>query len=131
MNKKSFLFNAKIINPGMTHSPHVGVFVFSTPEDIMANLQALQSQDAVKQWRQSIKQAFNFQCAYCGTKSFNLTLDHVRPKTKGGENLATNIVPACISCNQAKGSHNWKVWYRTHTRYCIEREQFINNWISA
>ena len=47
----------------MTHSPHVGVFVFSTPEDIMANLQALQSQDAIKQWRQSIKEAFNLAAA--------------------------------------------------------------------
>jgi len=80
-----------------------GGFVYLTPEAAMANLQALQRREAVKQWRQSIKEAFGCKCAYCGVKSEQLTLDHIHPKTKGGEDLATNIVPACQRCNHRKG----------------------------
>ena len=48
-------------------------------------------------------------CRYCSvlltrhgpTKA---TRDHVVPKSKGGSNAKYNVVWACRSCNQAKGS---------------------------
>ena len=41
-------------------------------------------------------------CQYCGsTKS--LTIDHVIPKSKGGEDTWENLVVACSSCNVKKG----------------------------
>ncbi len=108
-----------------------GGFVYLTPEAAMANLQALQRREAVKQWRQSIKEAFGCKCAYCGVKSEQLTLDHVHPKTKGGEDLATNIDPACQGCNHEKGSNHWKMWYRNHSGYSAERERLIDKWIQC
>ncbi len=44
-------------------------------------------------------------CAYCGTElsSQNLHWDHVVPLYLGGANHVDNIVPACSSCNLAKG----------------------------
>jgi hypothetical protein len=105
-----------------------GGFVYMTPEAAMANLQALQRREAVKQWRQSIKEAFGCQCAYCGVKSTELTLDHVHPKTKGGEDLATNIVPACKRCNHEKGSFHWKTWFQSTPDYCEERATQIEQW---
>lgn len=108
-------------------SPAEG-FVYMTPEAAMANLQALQRREAVKQWRQSIKEAFGCKCAYCGVQSSELTLDHVHPKTKGGEDLATNIVPACKRCNHEKGSFHWKTWFQSTPDYCEERATQIEQW---
>lgn len=48
----------------------------------------------------------NYICQYC-LKHFNendLTLDHVHPKSKGGENTWDNLVAACKKCN-VKKSH--------------------------
>lgn len=44
-------------------------------------------------------------CAYCGDVfSYNvLTIDHVLPKSKGGNNSWTNTVSACRPCNNRKG----------------------------
>ena len=43
-------------------------------------------------------------CQYCGNIFFNaqLTMDHVYPKSKGGQKTWTNIVAACKSCNSKK-----------------------------
>ena len=44
-------------------------------------------------------------CQYCG-KVFsikNLSLDHVVPRSRGGENCWENIVCACLKCNVRKG----------------------------
>lgn len=46
----------------------------------------------------------NFQCQYCGGhfRKKDLTLDHVIPKSKGGETSWENIVSACAPCNSKK-----------------------------
>jgi len=46
-----------------------------------------------------------FQCQYCGKKPTlsKLTLDHVVPVAQGGGKTWTNIVTACMPCNQKKG----------------------------
>jgi hypothetical protein len=33
----------------------------------------------------------------------NLTVDHYRPRAKGGKDTSCNLVPACWSCNSSKG----------------------------
>lgn len=42
-------------------------------------------------------------CQYCGSKK-NLTLDHVLPRSRGGQHTWENVVAACSSCNSKKGS---------------------------
>jgi|TARA_B100000282_G_scaffold268816_1_gene221867 hypothetical protein len=42
-------------------------------------------------------------CQYCGATK-NLTIDHVIPKSKGGEDTWENLVVACSSCNVKKGN---------------------------
>ena len=44
-----------------------------------------------------------WRCAYCGTSSGRLTLDHVVPRSKGGESIWENVVTACAPCNLRKG----------------------------
>src|SRR5438128_10784526 len=41
-------------------------------------------------------------CQYCGSRS-NLTVDHVVPRSKGGESSWDNIVASCAPCNRRKG----------------------------
>lgn len=56
---------------------------------------------------QAILERFDNRCAYC-RKPFGSdvrpTRDHVVPIVMGGTNEASNIVPACLSCNGRKGS---------------------------
>jgi 5-methylcytosine-specific restriction endonuclease McrA len=40
-------------------------------------------------------------CAYCGLKAD--TIDHVRPRSRGGQHAWTNVVAACAKCNHRKG----------------------------
>ena len=40
-------------------------------------------------------------CAYCGRAAS--TIDHVRPRSRGGRNEWTNTVAACGRCNNRKG----------------------------
>ena len=54
------------------------------------------------QW-EAILAAYNHKCAYCGQPFPRLQREHVIPVAKGGKHEPTNIVPACWSCNKAKG----------------------------
>ena len=56
----------------------------------------------VKLTRQRVFIRDGFMCLYCGTKSRELTLDHVTPRHKGGTHTWDNIVSACKRCNQRK-----------------------------
>lgn len=51
----------------------------------------------------AIKRAHGYKCVYCG-RQVTLTMDHIIPVIKGGLHVAANIVPACRSCNSAKGA---------------------------
>jgi 5-methylcytosine-specific restriction endonuclease McrA len=41
-------------------------------------------------------------CAYCPAKAD--TIDHVRPRSRGGQHVWTNVVAACARCNHRKGN---------------------------
>jgi 5-methylcytosine-specific restriction endonuclease McrA len=43
-----------------------------------------------------------FTCQYCGKQTHQLTLDHVMPRYRGGQNVWQNVVSACVSCNMRK-----------------------------
>ena len=47
-----------------------------------------------------------YRCQYCGEKkrASELTLDHILPRSRGGDNSPVNIVTACVPCNGRKGS---------------------------
>jgi 5-methylcytosine-specific restriction endonuclease McrA len=44
-----------------------------------------------------------WQCQYCGKTDLTLTIDHVVPRSKGGEYSWENLVTACHRCNTKKG----------------------------
>ncbi|WP_235855010.1 RNA-guided endonuclease IscB [Nonomuraea aridisoli] len=41
-------------------------------------------------------------CAYCGATGVPLNIDHIHPRSRGGSDRVSNLVVACISCNQVK-----------------------------
>jgi 5-methylcytosine-specific restriction endonuclease McrA len=43
-----------------------------------------------------------WECQYCGARS-NLTVDHVVPRSRGGDSSWENIVASCAPCNRRKG----------------------------
>lgn len=54
------------------------------------------------QWL-GILEEFDNRCAYCN-KSGKMELEHMTPRSRGGRHTASNVVPACLSCNRRKGT---------------------------
>ena len=55
--------------------------------------------------REEVFRRDDYRCVYCG-ESFGaeaLTVDHVQPRVRGGDNTPGNVVTACGGCNTAKG----------------------------
>ena len=46
----------------------------------------------------------NWRCVYCGTSTGRLTLDHVVPRSRGGDSVWENVVTSCAPCNLRKGN---------------------------
>jgi 5-methylcytosine-specific restriction endonuclease McrA len=53
--------------------------------------------------RKNILRRDGHQCQYCGARAA-LTVDHIVPKSRGGEDSWENLITACIRCNNRKGS---------------------------
>ena len=45
-----------------------------------------------------------WRCVYCGAASGRLTLDHVVPRSRGGDSVWENVVTSCAPCNLRKGN---------------------------
>jgi 5-methylcytosine-specific restriction endonuclease McrA len=54
--------------------------------------------------KKNILRRDHYACQYCGRRGDRLTVDHVRPRSKGGETTWTNVVAACLRCNLCKGN---------------------------
>lgn len=55
--------------------------------------------------RKNILRRDGHRCQYCSV-SQNLTVDHVIPRSKGGEDTWENLVAACVKCNNKKGDRS-------------------------
>jgi 5-methylcytosine-specific restriction endonuclease McrA len=51
--------------------------------------------------RRAVLERDAHRCVYCGIKAD--TIDHVRPRSRGGAHVWTNVVAACARCNHRKG----------------------------
>lgn len=56
--------------------------------------------------RERILERDEYRCAYCGAifPAAALTLDHVEPRMRGGDQSGGNLVAACRPCNTRKGA---------------------------
>lgn len=53
--------------------------------------------------RRAIFTRDNHTCAYCNSKE-NLTVDHIIPQSRDGQNVWENLITSCLSCNLKKGN---------------------------
>ena len=53
--------------------------------------------------RKNILRRDGYKCAYCGRSDLPLTVDHVIPKARGGDETWENLITACTVCNNKKG----------------------------
>jgi 5-methylcytosine-specific restriction endonuclease McrA len=53
--------------------------------------------------RKNILRRDGHRCQYCGRADLPLTIDHVIPVSRSGEDTWENLVCACVACNNRKG----------------------------
>jgi hypothetical protein len=99
-----------------------------SPSEYLFNLRTTSSSEAKRLWRKEIKEKWENQCAYCGSKE-NLTIDHIIPQSKGGTDFTKNVVCCCHSCNQSKGHEHWKLWYVQQDFYSEDKFDKIEEWM--
>src|SRR5258706_11144798 len=82
-------------------------FVFPAPSVIRLieyiDIRGRQGRSSTK--RSRILMRDRHRCQYCGTRGngFELTIDHILPRSRGGRTTPDNLCAACFACNQRKG----------------------------
>ena len=102
--------------------------VLNSPQDFLYNLHTCSPNEAKRLWKNSIKEKWNYKCAYCGSKTNELSIDHVVPQFKGGNDHITNVICACTKCNHDKGHENWEQWFFRQKFFTKERYDAIIEW---
>ena len=76
--------------------------------------------------RKKIYQKFGGRCAYCGHLPPGLTLDHIKPVSKGGTWRLENLYPACYDCNKAKSSLSIEQFREAINSNLIKKNKHLN-----
>lgn len=97
--------------------------------DLMFNLDCLSKGSAKRKFRKAIKYGWGGLCAYCRSNRAT-SLDHIKPKSKGGNSLRSNLIPCCQACNHSKGSEPWLGWFEQQNFYNETAKELIEEWIS-
>lgn len=63
-----------------------------------------------------LKMTFPQSCCYCGADQ-KLTIDHLIPRVRGGQDWAENLVWACRSCNSSKHGKDMLDWMRSRNAF--------------
>jgi 5-methylcytosine-specific restriction endonuclease McrA len=88
---------------------HRGVHHFAlarAPRGLSRNTRRVLHQQHKRQVKRATFRDCGRRCVYCGAGLGleNVTLDHVIPLSRGGSHQPGNLVSACQTCNQRKGS---------------------------
>lgn len=65
---------------------------------------------------EKIKIKFSDICAYCGSND-NISIDHIIPRYKGGDNCADNLIRVCKHCNSSKGKKDMIEWFYSKNEF--------------
>ena len=76
---------------------------FRAPAVIRLQNQIRLPRPRVKLTRREVFARDNYTCQYCGVVGAQLTVDHVNPRSRGGQTSWENVVCSCRSCNARKG----------------------------
>lgn len=85
---------------GIVHSERQS---FSVPHVIrLRNYVSVPRQARTRISRRAIFARDHYRCQYCGSDK-HLTIDHIVPRSKGGDDSWENVVTSCARCNLKKG----------------------------
>lgn len=84
---------------------------------------------AKKRYRQTIYEAWDYSCGYCGKPA--TSLDHIIPRFKSGSSNRNNLLPCCQRCNSNKGSLKMEEWYQQQDYFCETRLNKIQAWMDV
>jgi 5-methylcytosine-specific restriction endonuclease McrA len=95
--------------------------LFKVPDVVVLTRYDGDPQHKVHFSRKHIWKRDNYRCQYCGVHppSDELTLDHVAPRSQGGETTWTNCVLACYQCNSQKADRRPE----EATKGCIPKDR--------
>lgn len=62
-------------------------------------------------------------CVYCGAPAKHV--DHITPLSRGGDEAAYNLVPACAPCNQRKHRRLLSEWDPERVTYALARSSLV------
>ena len=86
----------------VVHKAQYGRYV-SWPENIKTSKKYTKQRIGIK-LRLQVYERDGFKCIRCGVQQ-NLSLDHIKPESKGGDSSFENLQTMCKSCNSAKGTN--------------------------
>lgn len=92
---------------------------FASPSVIRLVYMIKRPRPKVKLTRKEIFIRDDHTCQYCGKRTGDLTLDHIHPRSKGGQHTWLNLVSACRYCNHRKGGKSL-----AEARMQLRREPF-------
>ena len=78
---------------------------FNIPEVIKLKNYIYIKHSKIPLTRKNILKRDNNICQYCGKNKSEITIDHILPKDKGGNDSWNNLVVACKRCNMIKGNY--------------------------
>jgi 5-methylcytosine-specific restriction endonuclease McrA len=88
------VYNASVLSPSRS---------FIAPSVIRLVYMIRRPRPRVKLTRREIFLRDDHTCQYCGVRANDLTIDHVIPRSRGGQHTWENLVSACRACNHRKG----------------------------
>ena len=79
--------------------------------------------NSVEEIRKVVFARDSYRCVYCGGPAEHL--DHIKPKSRGGPDVLTNLVASCARCNQSKRDKPWLSWYWKQSFFTQERRLYV------
>jgi len=99
------LGRAEVVEPGDHEVASVSQR-FRLPSVVKLGSYVKKPRPEVKLTKQNILRRDRHTCQYCGSNKGPMTVDHVVPKSQGGEDSWENLVCACIACNNRKSNRS-------------------------
>lgn len=99
-----FLQKAEIVSSNENKFIHSASAEFPVPTVIKLNYYIKRPYNEVMLTRKNLLRRDKHICAYCGRGDLPLTIDHIVPKSLGGEDSWNNLITACLPCNNKKGN---------------------------
>lgn len=98
-----FLEKAELLHPNVHRRIHTVSTTFDFPSVIRLRRYARVPYKNLVVSRRNVLKRDGNRCQYC-SKTEDLTIDHVLPKSRGGNDTWENLVTACNKCNHRKGN---------------------------